>query len=115
MALGIEKLKVAAKLLISFGQKIESTSKDGFQIVELFSFLGELSQIPAIFADKDEIVAEFKDLDATERAELVAYIETELTLENKKVEAIIEKSLGVLISILQLVDSLKTAPAEPTV
>lgn len=118
MAVGIENLKKASKLLISFGQKIESTSKDGFQIVELFSFLGELSQIPDIFAHKDDIVAEFKDLDATERADLVTYIETELVLENKKVEGIIEAALGLLISLLQLVEKLKAPVAEspaPTV
>jgi len=113
MALGIENLKKAAKLLISFGQKIESTSKDGFQAIELFSFLGEVSQVPDIISHKDDIVAEFKDLDATERAELVSYIETELVLENKKTEEIIEAGLALLISVLTLVEKIKT-PKETT-
>lgn len=116
--LGIENLKQTAKLLISFGQKIESTTKDGFQVTDLFSFLGELSQIPGIIEHKDDIVAEFKDLTSAERSELVTYIEKELTLENKKTEEIIEASLVTAIAILALVDKLRVpkqvaAPTQP--
>mgnify|MGYP003396733825 CR=1 FL=1 len=106
--LGIENLKKAAQLIISFGQKIESTTKDGFQVTDLFSFLGEVSQIPSIIQNKDNIVNEFKDLGASERAELATYIEQNLVLENKRVEKIIESGLQVLIAILVLVDDLKT-------
>ena len=107
--MSIENLKKAAKLAISFGQKIEATTKDGFQVTDLFQFLGEVGQIPGIVATKDAILSEIKGIDAAGRAELSAYIEQELVLENKKVEGIIESVLNILVALFVLIDRVKTS------
>jgi hypothetical protein len=116
--LGIEKLKQVVGLVVAFGQKIESTTADGFQVADLFQFIGEFAQIPDVVKSKDEIMAEFNDLDTTERAELTAFVENSLNLKNKKVEGIIEAAFGLAISILDVVSKIKAAneapPATPT-
>lgn len=109
---GIENLKKAALLAIQFGQQIEQSSKEGFKITDLFSFVDEIAQLPGVIASKDQIVQEFKDLTSEERAELVAYIETTLTLENKKVEELIEAGLEFLLSLLILVEKIKGPKSE---
>lgn len=113
--LGIENLKKAAKLGVQLGMQIEVAGEDGFQLTDLFGFVAPLSQLPAIIADKDALVAEFKDLDGDERAELLAYVETELTLQNKKIEKLVEGGLGILVSLLQFIDVYRESKkAEPT-
>jgi hypothetical protein len=107
MPIGIENLKRAALLAIRFGQQIEESSKDGFKVSDLFSFIDEFAAIPAVVESKQAIIDEFKDLTPQERNELIAYVEAELKLENKKTEEIIEAALGVMISLLTLIEKLK--------
>lgn len=112
--LGIENLKKAAKLGVSFGMQIEASAKDGFQVSDLFSFIDEVAQIPDVVKNKQAIVDEFKDLSPEERTQLVTYIETELVLENKKTEEVIEAGLEFVISVLSLVDKIKSVKATTT-
>lgn len=113
MSLGIENLKKAATLAIRFGQQIETAAEGGFKLADLFGFIDEFSAIPEVVNNKQAIVDEFKDLDSTERAELVAYIEQTLDLKNDRLEGIIESGLELVLAILVLVDKLKKPSEEP--
>lgn len=117
MALGIDNLKKAAKLLVSFGKEIETAAKGGFQITDLFGFIDEISQIPEIINNKTAILEEFKDLTAEERSELLEYVKIELVLEDKNLENIIETALVTGISLLALVEAIRAnnKPAEEPV
>lgn len=109
---GIENLKKAAKLGVSIGMQIETASKDGFTISDLFGFVGPLSLIPAVVANKNIIVEEFNELSPAELSELVTYVNTELVLENKKTEAAIEAGLQAVIAIINLVEKVKSVKAQ---
>lgn len=115
MALGIETLKKASLLGIQLGKAVETSVKDGFTLADLSNFILPLSQLPALLQDKALMVAEFKDLDATERQELLDYVSANLDLENDKLEATIEKGLAVIVSVLDLVTHLKAEPETPVV
>lgn len=113
MSLGIENLKKAATLAIRFGQQIETAAEGGFKLADLFGFIDEFSAIPEVVNNKQAIVDEFKDLDSTERAELVSYVEQTLDLKNDRLEGIIEAGLELVLAILVLVDKLKKPSEEP--
>lgn len=104
---GIEHLKQAALVGINFGKQIETAAEGGFKLIDLLGFVDEFTAIPGIVANKDNIVAEFKDLDAAERAELVTYVEQNLDLKNDRLEEIIEASLQAILAILTLVEKFK--------
>ena len=109
--LGIENLKLVAKFGITLGQDAARILADGkVTAIEGLSLLPDLMGISGILSAKDDIAAEFKDLDTAERAELNAYIASEFDLANDVLEAKIEKSIAAAISILDLVSVFKAPP-----
>ena len=104
---GITQLKNTALVLAQFGQAIENSLEGGFQLSDLGNLILPLSQLPAVIQNKEAIVEEFKDLDAAERQELLAYVGQTLDLKNDKVENIVEKGLAAAVSIIELVAAFK--------
>lgn len=112
--LGIENLKKAGKFGVSLGMQFEeATADEKFTWTDLFGFFDELIQIPGIVNNRAAIVAEFKDLDETERNELLEYLKDEFNLDNDTLEAKIEKGLDIAFALLSYIE--KPAAEEPPI
>lgn len=104
---GIETLKQVAVALISLAKVTEDSLADGFQLTDSFAYFPVLVTLPGILKKKNDIVAEFKDLDPAERAELLSFVETTLVLSNKGLEDVVEKALASAVTIASLIESVK--------
>jgi hypothetical protein len=111
--LGIENLKQVIVVAANLGKQIEVAVKGGLKLIDLLGFVDDFTAIGAVIKNKEAIVAEFKDLDDAERAELLAYVKQNLDLENDGLEDKIEKSLTILVDILDFVGTFKK-PEAPT-
>lgn len=110
--LGIESLKTVAKFGIELGEKAADALADGkVSATEAFGFLPTLMAIPGILAQKDDVVAEFKDLTSEERSELNAFIAAEFDIANDALESKIEKGLSAVVAILDLVSAFQNPAA----
>ena len=97
--IGIEKLKKALAAVIGLGTTItESLADESISAGEWVKISFSGIKLAAAVKDFKALKIEFKDLDETEKAELIAYVETELDLENDQVEAMIEEAFAVLIT-----------------
>ena len=91
---GIEKLKNALAFAINLGEALDKRLEDGkLSFVEGITLIPSLKDLPEVISSSKDIWKEFLDLDSTEKDELISFIETELDLENDKVEDFIQTSL----------------------
>lgn len=112
MAIGISQLKTVAKFGIDLGEQASSALADNkISAQEAFGFLPVLMGIPGIIQQKDQIVAEFKDLDNVERLELNQYIHQEFDIANDELENKIEKGLNAVVAVLDLVSAFQKPAA----
>lgn len=108
--LGIEKLKMALIAAIKLGEKIENKYADDGKISlgEALSVgAGSFGDVVKVIKAGKQIKAEYLDLDDNERDELTALIKEELDLANDRVENIVEKAVDFLISLEELIESMK--------
>lgn len=111
MSLGTEKLKgVVATLaqLITSAIKAD-VNKDGkIDTVEIFSIVQFfVVKVVSIYGSFDQALLELKELDNTERAELIAVFNSNFDLDNDQVEQLLEEWLVVIDKAITL--STKTA------
>lgn len=111
MSLGTEKLKgVVATLaqLITSAIKAD-VNKDGkIDTVEIFSIVQFfVVKVVSIYGSFDQALSELKELDNTERAELVQVFNSNFDLDNDQVEQLLEEWLVVVDKAITL--STKTA------
>lgn len=111
MSLGTEKLKgVVATLaqLITSAIKAD-VNKDGkIDTVEIFSIVQFfVVKVVSIYGSFDQALLELKELDNTERAELIAVFNSNFDLDNDQVEQLLEEWLVVVDKAITL--STKTA------
>lgn len=103
MSLGIENVKPAIKAAAEIRNVAAAALADGkFTALEAFGFVPVLSQLPAIIQSGPTILAELKDADHVERAELEAYAINELGIAKENVEQFIADALDWAIASLQL-------------
>lgn len=107
---GISNIKIVLLFIINFGERIEKVTRPdspgGKKVtwVEVLGFLTTVKDIPELIKSAKELKAEFDDLDSQEKDELIAYVATELDLENDKVEELIEKGWATLVQLSDLVN-----------
>jgi chaperonin GroEL (HSP60 family) len=109
--MGIDKLKAAVLLVVAFVNQGKDAFADGFQTMDLFKFLDEAMQVGEVAKTAKEVLAEIKDMDAAERAELVAAVKEALQ-ETKEVESVVEhaiNSIGELYLLYTSIQLLKAA------
>ena len=108
MSEGIKETKELLKFVIDFGEAIETALADKkFEIAELSLLIAPLMQVGPAFEGIDKLGGEMKDLTEAEMAELKAYVEDELDLKNDNLEEIIERGLGLAITIYSFVKLFK--------
>lgn len=113
-----ENLKLAAKLFIDLGEKLAEILADNkISLNEAFGLIPTLTSAPGVLEKKAEIKAEWESRTPESLADLNAYIAAELTLDNKGLEAKIEKAFAAGVAILDLIDAFKKeeTPEAPVV
>ena len=112
MSVGIENLKKVVDLgieiekltahFIANGKNWPADLKDMFDHVPAL-----VDDIRVLVAGGAQIPEEFKDLDATEAADLAAYVISKLTVDNAKAQIIIDKSFKLVIAAFELIVAIR--------
>lgn len=97
--LGTEKLKVAVKLGVALFNQAKASTEDGFQVMDIFGFVDELSQLPEVIKSAADMKAELNDLDMNERQEILDLVKSELKVENERAEEIVVAALDLVFAI----------------
>ncbi len=106
MPLGIDHLKSALKTVLDLSVQLAATKK--FNFWTIFSFIDDLAAVGGVVTTWKDIVAEFKDLDETEKQELYAYAQEQFDIPNDQVESFVEDSLQWVLTTVSLVERAKT-------
>lgn len=107
----VENLKNAAKVVIDLIKQGEISFKDGFQLSDIFAFMGQFTAIPAIIQNKQALIDEWKNKTNADIQDLLAFIDANLAIQNKDVEAKIKGSIAAFISVISLVELFVSKPA----
>lgn len=110
-----ENLKKAAGLLISFIKQGETSFKDGFQLSDLFAFMGQFAQVPEVIQNKQALIDEWKNKTNADVQDLLTFIDTNLAIQNAEVEAKIKAAIAALIANVTLIELFvkKSNPTPP--
>lgn len=105
---GIDNLKKLIKFALDFTEQIATSTKDGWQWTDSFSFIDEVAQIPGVIKSWDAIRKELGELSDDERKELNDWVAEDFDIEDDRVEAMIEHALQLAINAIALVDEFKS-------
>ena len=98
---GIEQLKQAALLAVKFANAWAEAAEDGkltlWEKIELGVKGGKLPVF--IYNHFKDLKAEFKDLDESEKGEIVGYVAAELELPSAELSQIVEESFDLALTI----------------
>lgn len=107
---GIENAKKAVDLGFSAGEAVKKSLADGkFGAEDFANVLPLVPQIIEVADHGSEIVSEFKDLDADEGAQLIAYSAAKLggIVDSEKLVIKINASFKVVASLVELYKAFK--------
>ena len=102
MPLGIENLKKALKFAADFSAQIAATKKINF--LSMFAFIDELLELGDVVTSWKDIVAEFKDLQDSERLVLYDYAKLVLNIPNEEVKTFVADSFDWSLKTFALVE-----------
>lgn len=74
----------------------EIAFKDGFQFLDIFKFITQILSIQVIVEQKEELLAQLKDYDLSERGVTIQKIQDKLTWEKPDAEALV----GIIYDII---------------
>ena len=89
--LGIENLKKVLGNLVKTGQDIGLAASDGIQGRDAIVIWNNWDELQEVYTKSSLAIAEFRDLDPVEAAELVEHLAIELDIPNDIVEERIEQ------------------------
>lgn len=103
--MGIEQMKLVMDFLIEAGEIVEKISQSSNMVKKISHVLAISDEAMGLLKlDLKKLGAEYKDLDESEKKELLEYCKEELDLEDDVLEERIEGGFQVLLS---LADSLE--------
>lgn len=97
--LGTDKLKVAVKLGVALFNQAKESTADGFQVMDIFSFVDELAQLPEVIKSAADMKAELDDLDMAERQEILNIVKESLNVDDEKAEAVVIAALDLVFAL----------------
>jgi len=103
--MGIENLKKAVGLAAAFKNQTTEALADGFQTMDIFGFIDELSQLPAVIQSAEDLKAELNDLTLEERTELNEYVLSLNVVAEENLEAFIANALDWAFATYKVVTS----------
>ena len=107
---GIVELKEVVTTIVGLGNATGKALEDGnITVADIPLFITPLLSIPEALENIESVPGELKDLEAAEKAELMAYVQTELDIPQEKVELVCEAAFGVVLELATLVALLQPA------
>lgn len=100
--LGTENLTNAVMLGVKFRKQYHESFADGFQVIDLFSFVDEASEMPNIIKSAPLMKAELNDLDLTERGKIIETVKAELD-DDEDVEEVVGNAIDWVAATYKLV------------
>lgn len=95
--LGIDLVKSLAKAVINAVEEGQEAMADGkFQLTEIMGFLDNGVALVGLYNKKDQILAQLKDVDSDERAELFTYLKSEYDAPTDRGELVVDKVIDIL-------------------
>ena len=100
---GVDSIKSVLSFLAATGEAVElSLDDDKFNFADAPNFLKVLTTVMPAISNIKNLGAEVRDLDATERAELVAHFKDEFHLTNAVAEARVESAIDMAIKLAEV-------------
>jgi len=110
--IGIEETKDVMGFLCAFGNATgKSLDNNGrIDMGDIGTMLIPLGKLPEAISGANEVAAELKDLDAAERAELVAYCKEHFDIPDDEMEGKIERGLSLGVHLFEWINSFRKKP-----
>lgn len=110
--LGIDNLALLVIFGLTLTKKTLEVTADGFQPAkDLFELFPSLMQVPTVYAQADEALAELKDLDKDEEGQLNDKVQAAFDIPNDKVEFFVKHGLALGFHSMTLVNEFKALDA----
>ena len=94
---GTEALRKVIDAIVALGDSYDNAMKDGKITWKDTFVLGKvLPEVIEVISVSSDVVDEIKDLDETEKKELVEYFRKEFDLDNEKAEEYVEKAISMI-------------------
>lgn len=106
--MGTENIKKALSLAIKVGQDVANGFADNGKLdLSEYVEIGVdiIGGLPGVLKSFKDIKAEFADLSAEERAEIIDWVGQEFDIHQDKIEEKIEKGLQLINSIVEFIES----------
>lgn len=104
--LPIDQLKKAVKFGTDIGNHFATSLEDKkLTLAEGLGFATPLFQLPDLYNNRQEILAQAKDVDSAEGVELRTYVRDELKIPNELVEKTIDSGINAFLAIVELVQN----------
>lgn len=101
---GIQETKEVLKVAAEIGNGVGIALQDGkFELSELALFVGALIDLPNAIQGIQQVPVELKDLDETERLELLNYMRDQFDIPQDETEEAVEDHVEFLLSLWKLV------------
>jgi len=107
--LGILNLKKVVVAILHLANKVDLVTRDGIQWTDAVALFPNIVDGVALIKNGKDALAEFKELDAVEKAELLDFVKVEFDLADDKLEDVVETALGVIESVSELIVKIKVA------
>jgi hypothetical protein len=105
---GIESIKSQLKFAVSLANGISASMADGkLGLEDMVNFYEVAKNAKPALDSLKMVKAEFKDLDAEERAQLLDYGINELKIISSEVEAVISNAMKLAAQMGEFIDSVK--------
>lgn len=105
---GIGQIKNVLGFAIALGEAVDESLADGkISIADAMNFFNALKAAGPAFQNFDKLSAELKDLEESERADLVAWVNSEFHIADASAEHVIESALELVSKIYLFIESLK--------
>lgn len=105
--IGIDNLKKFVHFGLDLAEQIAKTTGKKWNFLMALDFVDEVAAIPGVVKSWPAVLTEIKDLDDDERKQLHEYVQEEFDIPNERVEEVVEDSLVLVISMVNLVTKFK--------
>ena len=95
--LGIDVVKFAVKAVIDAVEEgQDAMADDRFQLMEIVGFFDDMKAFTELYSRKSELIAQLRDIDSEERAELFQYLKDEYDAPTERFKMIVDKVVDLI-------------------
>ncbi len=101
---GIENIKTCVGFVLDITDDVQKSLADGrFTLKDSVLFVDNLPQVPKAIRSAMKFWVEFQEMDEAEEIEIVKFVSERINCDNDKARKIVVKSLGLAITLTQLI------------